>query len=42
MVNSLLVMVNDDFLGQITATDDDGLEAGIVTFSVTGDGMFSS
>ncbi|CAG4946144.1 unnamed protein product [Colias eurytheme] len=36
-LNSLLVKVNGQFLDRITATDEDGLEAGIVTFEVIGD-----
>ncbi|XP_068627415.1 cadherin-AgCad1-like [Battus philenor] len=37
MVNGLLVLVNGDFLERITATDEDGLHAGVVNFSISGD-----
>ncbi|XP_072929388.1 cadherin-AgCad1-like [Epargyreus clarus] len=37
MVNGVLVKVNGEFLDRISATDEDGLQAGIVTFQVTGD-----
>ncbi|XP_013167274.1 PREDICTED: cadherin-23-like isoform X1 [Papilio xuthus] len=36
MVNGMLVLVNGEFLHRVTATDEDGLHAGIVTFSVVG------
>ncbi|XP_038217094.1 protocadherin Fat 1-like [Zerene cesonia] len=35
--NGVLVMVNGEFLDRVKATDEDGLEAGIVTFEVIGD-----
>lgn len=38
MVNGMLVMVNGEFLHRVAATDEDGLHAGIVTFSVVGNG----
>ncbi|CAG4933762.1 unnamed protein product [Parnassius apollo] len=37
VVNGLLVKVNGEFLDRIAATDEDGLHAGIVTFSIFGD-----
>lgn len=40
MANGLLALVDGNFLDRIHATDDDGLQAGIVTFEVAGDGMY--
>lgn len=38
MVNGLLMLVNGDYLDLVQATDEDGLEAGRVTFDIIGDG----
>ncbi|CAH2040187.1 unnamed protein product, partial [Iphiclides podalirius] len=37
VVNGLLVQVDGEFLPRVSATDEDGLHAGIVTFNVSGD-----
>ncbi|CAH2085837.1 unnamed protein product [Euphydryas editha] len=37
LVNGLLMLVNGDYLNLIQATDEDGLEAGSVTFDIIGD-----
>lgn len=35
----MLAMVNGDFLDRLSATDEDGLDAGVVNFEVVGNGM---
>ncbi|XP_052759577.1 LOW QUALITY PROTEIN: cadherin-23-like [Galleria mellonella] len=35
--NGLLALVNGEFLDQVSATDEDGLHAGLVTFDISGD-----
>ncbi|XP_063894022.1 protocadherin Fat 1 [Helicoverpa armigera] len=37
VVNGILATVDGEFLDRIVATDEDGLEAGLVTFSIAGD-----
>lgn len=38
-VNVILAMVNGDSLDRLSATDEDGLHAGVVNFEVVGNGM---
>lgn len=38
-VNVMLAMVNGDFLDRLSATDEDGLHAGVVNFEIDSNGM---
>lgn len=42
MVNARLGLVSGEFMDLIQATDEDGLQAGQVTFEISGDGNFLS